>query len=296
MRVLYPAVCSLICLFFLFFLIPGSLMAQGYPPQPEPQPQPQPQYQQQPPPPQYQQQPPPQYQQQPPPQYQQQPPPPQYQQQQGHGQPDQQYYQQPHQPTPPHPYASQHRLFIGPVFGFGGKLDGNEENEGWSQKKQKYKFDMETTFAGLIQYEGPVHKFVLLGMRGMFGAYRDEYSADKDMSRSMFFNIDALLKFRFSFPGMPGELYAGVPIGMSVLLPTRDWENRGTDMDVGVSWNMSVVGGINYLMFGQFGVFAELGWMFQDVSITGEDSSGRKHKHDTAFSQLGLNLGIVIPF
>lgn len=297
MRVFYPAVCSLIC---LFFLSPAGLMAQGYPPQPQPQPVPQqpeyppaPQYQQ-PPPPQYQ-QPPPQYQQQPPPQYQQQPPP-QYQQQ-GYGQPEQQqYYQQPHQPRPPHPYASQSRLFIGPAFGFGGKAESTQFQKSLNQKS-KIKEDMATTFGALVQFEAPVHSFVVLGARGSFGAAISEDEADLDWSRTMFLNVDALMKFRFAFPGYPGEIYAGVPIGMSVVFPSSGWEdNYKLDMGIGLSWNMAVVGGFNYLLFDQFGLFGELGWVFQTFWLNGEYESGNKYEIDTAFSQLGLNFGIVIPF
>ncbi len=278
MRVFYPAVCSLIC---LFFLSPGSLMAQGYPPQPQPQPQPQA------PPPQQEYAP-------PPPQYQQAPPPPQYQQQ-GYGEPQQQYYQQPHQPRPPHPYASQPRLFIGPVFGFGGTETGKEKNKA-SNEVFKLDNDMMTTFGGLLQFEAPVHEYVVLGARGVFKAWIKEWESDQDYSRHYLFNVDGIMKFRFAFPGAPGEIYAGVPIGLSVNVPSSQYKDRDIDADIGLSWNMSVVGGFNYLLFGQFGLFGELGWMLQNISMDGKLPSGSKFESSSAFSQLALNFGIVIPF
>lgn len=278
----------------LFVLAPMDLMAQGYPP-PQPENPPPPQYQQQPPPQQYQQAPPPgQYQQQPPPpQYQQAPPPPQYQQ--GYGQqPQQQYYQQPHQPRPPHPYASQARLFVGPLFGFGGEMEGNEEAPSASYKA-KIKSDMVTTFGGFLQYEAPVHSFVVLGARGSFGGFNFENFADADASRHLLFNVNGLMKLRYAFPGSPGELYAGVPIGLSVIVPSDGWEDAGSDMDLGISWNMSVVGGFNYLLFGEFGLFGELGWAMQNFSLNGENRNGVKFKVNGAYNQLALNFGVVIP-
>lgn len=163
-------------------------------------------------------------------------------------------------------------------------------------KKGKYKDDMNTTFGALLQFEVPVHSFVILGARGTFNSAILEADSDADWSRTMFFNVDALMKFRFAFPGYPGEIYAGVPIGMSVVLPSSTWGDLEVDMGIGLSWNMAVVGGFNYLLFDQFGLFGELGWVFQTYWLNGENNNSVKFSLDSAFSQLGLNFGIVIPF
>ncbi len=162
--------------------------------------------------------------------------------------------------------------------------------------KNKVKEDMVTTLGGFLQYEAPVHSYVVLGARGSFGAFNFEEFADEDASRHLLFNVNGLMKLRYAFPGSPGELYAGVPIGLSVIVPSDGWEDRmGIDMDLGISWNMSVVGGFNYLLFGEFGLFGELGWAMQNVSLNGDYVGNNKAKVRGSFNQLALNFGVVIP-
>lgn len=186
------------------------------------------------------------------------------------------------------------------MFGFGGAETGKEKNKSFNEVI-KINADMMTTFGALLQFEMPVHDFVILGARGAFGAYSREWESDNDYSRNYLFNVNGIMKFRFAFPGAPGEVYAGVPIGLSVNVPSSNYKDRNIDADIGLSWNMSVVGGFNYLLFGQFGLFGEMGWMLQNISMDGEihniyTNTSSKFERGTGFSQLALNFGIVIPF
>ncbi|QDG51027.1 hypothetical protein FIV42_09870 [Persicimonas caeni] len=275
----------------LFLVLPASAWAQGYGQQP-PQQQPQ---QQQP-----QQQPQQQSQQ----GYGQQP---RQQPQQGYGQNPQQGYgqqpwgqqQQPVQPNPKAQWFSQRgRVLVGPMFGLGGELEAElsiPELDGSGDIES----DMLTTLGGFLQYEAPVHPYVLLGARGAFGAFIAEMQDDDDYARDLMFNFDAVAKLRYPFLTAPGELYVGLPVGLSVIVPSEDWEDQdGFEAETGVSWNMGVVGGLNYLLFEQFGLFVEGGWMLQNVALEGDVTTSYgtfKGEFEGSFSQFGLTAGVTIP-
>lgn len=288
-------VTALLGTFALLFVLPASAWAQGWGQQPQqPQQQQQPRQQQQP--------------QQQPQQGWGQQPRQQQQPQQGYGQPQQGYGQQPYgqqQPVRPNPkaqwFSERGRVLVGPMFGLGGELE-SEISFPRANQAGDFDSDMLATMGGFLQYEAPVHTNVVLGARGAFGAFTTEDQDDADWARDMLFNFNALVKLRYPFLSSPGEVYVGVPVGLSLVLPSDDWEDSyryQVETEMGVTWNMAVVGGLNYLMFDQFGLFVEGGWMLQNVAWEGDaptrSGGTTKAEFEGSFSQFGLTAGVTIP-
>lgn len=236
-------------------------------------------------------------------------------QQQGYGQGQRQqpgYGQQPYrpqQPAQPSPksrwFSERGRILVGPLFGLGGEMDG-EINVPEANSSSDFQDDMLTTVGAFLHYEMPVHPYVLLGGGGGLATFTTEILDDADWSRDMLINFNAIAKLRYSFISSPGEAYLGVPVGLSVILPSEDWEDSyeyRIEAETGVTWNAGLVGGINYLLFEQFGLFAEGGWMLQNVAWEGDGlvplSNGQvaetKFEFEGSFSQFGLRLGVTVP-
>ncbi|MFP4598606.1 MAG: hypothetical protein ACLFVJ_10170, partial [Persicimonas sp.] len=197
-------------------------------------------------------------------------------------------------PAPMSRFGEQHKIMVGPLFGLGGEFEGELENKvtGGTAEMDE---DMLSTLGGFLHFEAPLHRHFVLGGRAAMGAFTAETQDDNDWSRDLLFNFNAVPKLRYPF-NAPGEVYVGVPVGMSLIMPSDDWEDEiGVDAEMGINWNMSVVGGFNYLMFGEFGLFGEAGWMLQNVGWDGDDPAGDKVELDASFSQFGINFGVVVP-
>lgn len=194
--------------------------------------------------------------------------------------------------------ADNDKLFIGASTGLGGEFEGDFDTDvPFGILDFDIDDDMETSWGGFLHYESPVHRHFAIGGRLGFLGFNTEGRADEDWSRNWAINADIAPKLRFPISGVPIELYATTPVGLSVLFASSDWEDEDVEFDPGVSWNLSILGGASFLITDEIGVFAEGGWMLQNVNWNGETSDGAVNIDlEGEFSQVALNFGLVLPF
>lgn len=192
------------------------------------------------------------------------------------------------------------KLKIGPLLGLGGEFDGDAEVDlgGVSFGDDIAGEDMRNTVGGLINYDTPVHKYLAFGGRFMFASFIDDARADEDWARNWFFNFDVAPRLRYGLAQMPLEVYVTTPVGLSLQTAGEDWEDEGgVEFDTGVSWNLSVLLGADYLFTDDIGAFVEAGWMLQNVDWEGQTTGAFTSDVtvDGSFSQFALNLGVILP-
>lgn len=194
--------------------------------------------------------------------------------------------------------AGSSKLFIGASTGHNGEFEGDFDTDvPFGIFDRDVDDNMETTWGGFLHYENPVHRHFAVGARFGFIGFNTEDLADEDWSRNWALNADIAPKLRFPIPRAPVELYATTPVGLSVLFASETWEDEDIEFDPGISWNLSVLGGASVLFTDEIGVFAEGGWMLQNVNWDGETSDGAVNIDlEGDFSQFALNFGVVLAF
>jgi hypothetical protein len=121
----------------------------------------------------------------------------------------------------------------------------------------------------------------------MFGAFNTEPGDDGGFKRTFYVDANVFFRGRYPVPLEHGffELYAGLPVGFSALIPSDD---AGTDAETQPGWNIGLLAGMQYFFGGPVGVMAEMGWLRHEwinsdspTEITGTTN------------QFVLNLGIA---
>ncbi|MFB6263277.1 MAG: hypothetical protein ABEL76_06585 [Bradymonadaceae bacterium] len=202
------------------------------------------------------------------------------------------------------------RLFVFGTFGFGGELDLETDIQNASNPADQT-VDMQPTTGVGVHFGVPINRYVTIGGRTTFFWWSTEDSDDAGFDRFMALNIDIAPKARYPFAGGDAEVYATIPVGMTLNIPNSSNEKefeeilaqRGQDIPVNivptVSWNLSLLAGVAYRFTSTFGVFAEGGWYNQHVRRLVElEGSTRTVEVDQTgvFSQFGLNGGLVLTF
>jgi hypothetical protein len=121
---------------------------------------------------------------------------------------------------------------------------------------------------------------------------------DADSDRLTLLNIDAAPKARYPLAGGNAEIYATVPVGVSLNFPSDDLQGGGQgslDFNTTVSWNISLLGGASYMFSSNLGVFAEGGLYNQNMRLTASESGGEA-TISGSFSQFGLLAGVTATF
>jgi hypothetical protein len=193
------------------------------------------------------------------------------------------------------------KVFVGATIGSGGNFEGDWESDSQLgplvfQAGDDIDADMETSWGGFLHYDTPVHRLLSLGGRMSVLSFITEDMADEDWSRNWALNFDFAPRVNFRPSALPIGFYATTPIGLSFLLPSEDWDDEaGLDFDVGISWNLSVLGGIDFMVADDFGIFVEGGWLLQNVNWEGQSSDGNTDVAlDGDFGQLAINLGLAL--
>jgi len=197
------------------------------------------------------------------------------------------------------------RLTIFGVTGFGGALDDVEteaEANGNTNSSETDFEDMQATFGFGAGYEYPLARNITLGGRLSAVWYRSDRMEDSDFDRFILVNIDAAPKVRLPILRGEGEVYATVPVGLTLNPENDDMEEdifgQEADIGTGISWNISLLGGIHYSFSSNIGGFIEGGFYNQAIHWTAEaeNTAGTDVEVDVTgnFAQFGLNAGISI--
>jgi hypothetical protein len=143
------------------------------------------------------------------------------------------------------------------ALGLGGEWDGTAgslRSEG----------ELDATVGFGVRAEVPVFDFLTVG--GMLEGLTYEPSGRSDTEREWAFNFDLLVRVRYIFEVVRGQLflepYVGLPIGFTfAMLPAPS----GGGDEAWPGWNTGVLGGLAVLTSSRFGGFFELGWRHLEV-------------------------------
>jgi hypothetical protein len=197
------------------------------------------------------------------------------------------------------------RLFVFGNLAFGGELEVEIETERSAGGQTQTETgdldlgDMEMTNGLGAHFGFPVHRFFTIGGRVSYVSYFTESLDDIDADRLTLLNIDAAPKARYPLAGGSAEIYATVPVGLSLNFPNDDLADGDVEAGTGVSWNISLLGGASYKFNSSIGVFAEGGLYNQNITIPAEGTvQGVDIEQTTtgSFSQFGLLAGAFFTF
>ncbi len=193
-------------------------------------------------------------------------------------------------------------LLLGGASGFGGSFDGHWTSSvklgsaGLNFGDSVHK-SMDPSWGAMVHYDTGVQKYLALGGRLTFGGFINTQAANDDWSRNLLLNLDLAPRLRFAIPGKPVEIYGVVPFGLSLLFPSSDWHDQNNlDLDTGVTWNVAIMGGADFDLSDNLGVFVEAGWTYQNVAWSGKTTNGGSDVSlDGSYGQFGLNVGLKLP-
>jgi len=197
---------------------------------------------------------------------------------------------QPVHQTPVH-QATQPQTFVPPTESSGGALDARVAlhlhtglGGSFTDDQADSEVDASTTLGGGVRYEFPLFEYATLGLAGLVS----HAAPDIEMADGIIYldlNLAPLVRFPLDLEGHRVELYAVVPVGFTLGIPEAD------GVDPGPGWNIGILGGAR-ILFGQIGVFAEIGWWRHS---TGHDVEvfGVEARSEPVLSQLALEVGLV---
>jgi len=191
--------------------------------------------------------------------------------------------------------VDRHQVKIKPMFAFAGETEG--EWEGGASGKIEH--DNLATLGVGASYEYPLHRYVTVGGLFAFYSFNTEELDDDKNDRSTGLSFDVLIRGRYPLVNDRLELYAQLPVGLSVTIPNSDFEDyQGVSEAVaGVSWNIALEVGAQYFFTDSIGALVELGWVHRGVSFELEYSGGGKNgEFSGASDQFALNVGVVLAF
>jgi len=194
--------------------------------------------------------------------------------------------------------APGHDLRAGVRAGLG--LGGEVEAEVGTQE---FDYDMETSFSigGFLEYTK--HKNVHFG--GIVGSQfwtADELD-DVGIDRNTFLDISPFLKVLAPFADGKGEVYAMVPIGLTVSFLNEDFEEPAKWQPpletTAVGMNVSILAGASYMFNETVGGLVDIGWNYHSMTheierqYVGGDGVD---EIEITMSQFALNVGFFTNF
>ncbi len=166
------------------------------------------------------------------------------------------------------------RVFAQLLLGLAGEGSAEVEEGGQSQDIQG---DLDPAVGVGAGADFGLHKHIALG-----GLFRYVSIGGDSSAEVAVLDFDGLPRLRYPFE--KGEVYLGVPVGLSLFIP--DFE--GADTEVG--WNISVILGALHTPSEDFGLFAEVGYWVHNYSDS-NDVAGVRVDISTTFTHVGLSIG-----
>lgn len=145
------------------------------------------------------------------------------------------------------------RLYGGLWLGFGGDADWDAPGANVGS--------LETTVGGQVGLEQVLARYFSLGAEVRFGSVKW-----KAADRSKLIDIDVKPRLRFPLRGTPLELYATVPVGLTI---PRLADVDDGNLDGKVGWNWGVGAGLHVLLTDHFGLNVEPIWMQHHFKVDG---------------------------
>lgn len=157
------------------------------------------------------------------------------------------------------------------------------------------------------QFEYKFNKYFSVGGRlGFYFVEFEDFSSNTG-ARTLFANVDGVVKATYPLSGGDVELYAVVPIGVSFASPGARYRGLfddaldDTTYAAGLSLNIAAHAGFQYWISESFGIFFQQGLYRQNVNFSGNGEFGPGDDNvdfttTASFNQLELNVGASFRF
>ena len=148
--------------------------------------------------------------------------------------------------------------------------------------------DLDPTLGFGFRVEKPLFDFLSIGV--MFETLSFLVD-DSDREREWAFNFDALIRARYMFEAVRGELflepYLALPVGF-----TFGWldDPDGDGDEAWPGWNIGALAGLAVIHSSRFGGFLELGWRHLEVYTHVEALGGSDYA--VTVNEFAMNLGV----
>jgi hypothetical protein len=162
---------------------------------------------------------------------------------------------------------------------------------GGTTKAGSTEAQLDNTYGASVRSDFPVVEYLLLGPLIQVGAWRPDLSPT--IARSVYADIDFYLRGRvpFDLESVDLQVWAGVPIGLSLSSLTVDLTQSVERF--GVGWNCGVLAGAAIHFTEAFGLFAEGGFVWHDLSHHRLVGTGNQHRR---IAQSNLNVGFMLEY
>ena len=186
------------------------------------------------------------------------------------------------------------RVGLQPTFGFAGEGEG-KMGGGFRNFINKVEDDFEPMAGFTLFGEFRIHRYFALGPSVSFLFWNVEFFDDNDIKPSMFIDFDVSLRVLYPLVNDKLEIYARVPVGLTLSVLNSDFEDYGLDADPGVGANFSFVVGVLYNVWSQLDIFLEMGAVYHWVKNDGK-FRGAKGDAELSGAQMAFNFGAAWRF
>lgn len=149
------------------------------------------------------------------------------------------------------------RFYGGFRIGFGGEVE-NDPDGGTSSDD-----DLLATPGLQLGADYVLMDYFAAGAELRFGWTNSDFRDDNDVGRDLFVDIDVKPRGRYQLSNIPLEVYATLPLGLTLIATNDDTEDLtgGNELSQGPGFNLGIGGGATYFFSDHLGVNAEMAYL-----------------------------------
>jgi len=166
------------------------------------------------------------------------------------------------------------RIYGGLWLGFGGDAEFDQDN---------VDADLGGTLGGQFGVDFVTSRYFSLGGEARIGAAKLQDTGD----RSKLIDLDFKPRLRLPLYRLPIELYAALPVGITIPRLADIASDNSDNYDGKVGWNIGVGVGANWFITESFGLNVEPAWLMHRFKVEGANN-------DYTLKQFALFLNAVI--
>jgi hypothetical protein len=180
------------------------------------------------------------------------------------------------------------RIYGGLGLGFGGTAE-IDANGPFGLGEAGGEDDLVTSIGGQVGFDIPVMRYLSLGGEARLLTFNTDGFDDNDVDRSKLLDIDFKPRVRFPIHKTRLELYAALPVGITVPFLADDFGDDD-NLDGKVGWNLGIGAGLNYWITRGFALNVEPMYVMHWFDLDGRAGSSA----DVALRQFTIFVNGVV--
>jgi opacity protein-like surface antigen len=171
------------------------------------------------------------------------------------------------------------------LTGFGGEGELDADGLGG-----EFEGDLEFSYGLGAGYMHPLHEYFALGGQLSLLSWQSEAGEDGDLDRNSLLDLSVVPEGKYLVLDNL-ELFATLPLGLSFDFLGEDDFGNLAEVGTGFGFNLGLMLGARVAIDEQFGLLAELGYVYHSFSHATETAVGEGPDLDVSLGQLSLNIG-----